>query len=108
MENNINVAQIFASNLVRIRKEKGFQHQRKFSKAVDSSPANVSAYELGKKLPNTETMQRLCNVLQTTPAELFLTPSEKFLLDKAKSTFGGEKDFQEMIKHLEKSLIKQN
>lgn len=61
---------IFATNLKRIRKERGLTQMDMAELGFNQQ--SLSEYEQAKRIPNDETVKRLLKALNTTEEELFL------------------------------------
>ena len=61
--------EIFADNLSRVLREKGIS-QNQFAKKIDVSPMSVNAYCRGISMPRNDKIDRMCQVLNITRAEL--------------------------------------
>ena len=65
------IQEVFISNLRYFRKMKGLT-QLAFSEAIELSPNYLNAVEKGKNFPSPEVLQRIVDVLDILPFELFL------------------------------------
>ena len=63
--------QVFIQNLRFLRSSKGLS-QMKLSELVDITPNYLNAVENGKNFPSPEVIQRIINVLDVLPYQLFL------------------------------------
>jgi transcriptional regulator with XRE-family HTH domain len=63
--------QLFVRNLRFFRKERGIS-QLKFSELINISPNYLNAVENGKNFPSPEVIQRITDVLDILPYQLFL------------------------------------
>ena len=66
-----NFQRVFIQNLRFLRSEKGFS-QIKFSELIDVTPNYLNAVENGKNFPSLEVLQRIIDVLEILPYQLFL------------------------------------
>jgi len=82
------IQRLFVQNLRFLRNEKGLS-QVKFSELLAISPNYLNAVENGKNFPSPEVLQRMVDVLDIMPHQLFLeypalpgtaTPDEKNML----------------------------
>ena len=62
---------VFVQNLRFLRSEKGLS-QMKLSEMVDITPNYLNAIENGKNFPSPEVIQRMIDVLEILPYQLFL------------------------------------
>jgi transcriptional regulator with XRE-family HTH domain len=63
--------EIFIKNLRYFRKQRGLS-QLKFSEMIDITPNYLNAVENGKNFPSPEVIQRISDVLEISPYQLFL------------------------------------
>ncbi|MDR2020093.1 MAG: helix-turn-helix domain-containing protein [Treponema sp.] len=63
--------QLFVRNLRFFRKERGIS-QLKFSELINISPNYLNAVENGKNFPSPEVIQRIIDILNILPYQLFL------------------------------------
>ena len=61
--------EIFAENLQRIMKEKGWS-QRELSRKIGASPSAVNLWYRGESVPRAGMMDKLCQLLDVSPIEL--------------------------------------
>ena len=65
----IEVRQIFADNLKRLRKQKGLSQER-LAELSHVHRVSISMFENGKKNPNVDSLKRLANALDVSTDEL--------------------------------------
>ena len=66
---------LLIENLKRERKRAGYS-QEKLAELADLSPKYISALEIGNRFPSPETFQKLIEILNIEPYQLFLDPSK--------------------------------
>ena len=69
------IKEIFASNIKRIRKNHKYT-QEQFAEVINMQWKSVVNFESARNLANSENLQNICNKLNISPAELFLTFNE--------------------------------
>ena len=70
------IKKIFAKNIKRLRKERNLT-QEQFAEIVGVQWKTVVNFEAGRNLANSENIQNICNKLNISPYELFLTSNEE-------------------------------
>jgi len=58
------------ANIRRIREERGMS-QRLLSEKIHKEQGTLSGYESGRREPDAATIDKICNILNTTPNELY-------------------------------------
>ena len=101
----------FGQNLKEYRKLCGFKSQEKFAEAVGVATNTISAVENGKSFFKMENFQKVCDVLNITPAVLFNFGSmeknskikyEKIIMAKVKKlNINKQKQILDIIKTFE-------
>lgn len=69
------IKQIFASNIKRVRKNRKLT-QEQFAEIINMQWKSVVNFESARNVANSENLQNICNKLDISPAELFLTNNE--------------------------------
>ena len=93
--------EIFIENLKNFRKQKGMT-QMDLTIAIDKSYNYINGIEQGKSFPQIDVIEKIAEVLQINPAELF---DENSI---AKNIIRNNKEFlaEEIAKRIQKSICK--
>ncbi|MED4461817.1 helix-turn-helix domain-containing protein [Metabacillus fastidiosus] len=93
---------MFGDRIRKLRKEKGLT-QEELGKQINVTKVSISGYENGNRTPDTETLQRLADVLETsTEYILGRTENPNGLIEK------DERDIAKRIDKMRKDLIEAN
>ena len=90
------VQEIFIKNLRYYRNTAGFS-QLAFSEKIGLSPNYLNAVENGKNFPSTEVIQKIVDVLNILPYQLFLE-------DPKSSNQADSREIQQLANNLKKDL----
>lgn len=71
MNNTFDIKKQLGSRIKELRKERNFT-QEKFAELINIEPQSLSNIERGKFAPSIETLQKIANVLEVQPYELYL------------------------------------
>ena len=93
------VQQIFIKNLRYYRNSAGFS-QLAFSEKIGLSPNYLNAVENGKNFPSTEVIQKMVDVLNIMPYQLFLE-------EPSSSNQANSRDIVQLANNLKQDLIAQ-